>query len=60
MEEKSFITLSPEPTVIKHIMSVIYEARVLVPGRPFQPILMFVNKNRDYLSEAPFICSTVE
>jgi len=35
-------------------------AKVLVPGRPFQPSLMFVSKDRAYLCEAPFWCSTLE
>jgi hypothetical protein len=32
---------------------------VFVPGKPFQPRLMFVSKAGTYPSEAPFRCSTL-
>jgi hypothetical protein len=32
---------------------------VFVPGKPFQPSLMFVGVAWAYLSEAPFRCSTL-
>jgi hypothetical protein len=48
---------------IKLFTAVIYEffkqARVFVPGKPFKPSLMFVDKDGAYRSEAPFRCSTL-
>jgi hypothetical protein len=35
------------------------QAREFVPGKPFQPCLMFVGKARAYLSEASFMCSAL-
>jgi hypothetical protein len=35
------------------------KASVFVPGRPFQPSLMFENKTGAYPIEAPFKCSTL-
>ncbi len=32
---------------------------VFVPGKPFQPSLMFAGKTGVYLSEAPFRCSNI-
>jgi hypothetical protein len=47
---KSFITLTPGPNVTKLFTSVIYEilleVKAFVPGKPFQPSLMFVGKAR--------------
>ncbi len=44
-------------------MVVIYkcskQARVLAPGRPFQPRLMLLSKAGAYSSEVPFRCSTL-
>ncbi len=34
-------------------------SRLFVPGMPFQPSLMFASQVWDYLSEAPFKCSTL-
>ncbi len=36
-----------------------YEAKVFVPGKPFQPSLMFAGKAKAYLNEAHFRCSTL-
>jgi hypothetical protein len=33
---------------------------VFVPGKPFQPDLMFVNKAEAYPSEAAFRCTALE
>ncbi len=35
------------------------KARALVPGKPFQPSLMFVSKAGASPNEASFICSTL-
>ncbi len=32
---------------------------MFVPGKPFQPSLVFAGKNGAYPSEAPFSCSTL-
>jgi hypothetical protein len=34
------------------------KARVFVPGKPFQPSLMYLSKDGAYLDEATFRCST--
>ena len=34
-------------------------ARVLFPGKPFQPSIMFVSKAGAYPTEAPFRCSNL-
>ncbi len=48
MDRKSFITLGLSANVTKLFMAVSYkfsyEARGFVPGKPFQPSLMFVGK----------------
>jgi len=58
------ISLSPLPNVLKLFTSVNYEcsekARVLVPGKPLKPSLMFASKAGLYSSEEPFRCSTLE
>jgi hypothetical protein len=58
-----FIPLSPRPNVVNLFMAVIYEcslkARVFVPGKPFQPSLIFVSGAKAYPREAPFRCSIV-
>ncbi len=47
-EEKSFVTLTPGPNVLKRFAVIIYEysqqARVFVNVKLFQPSLMFVDK----------------
>ncbi len=52
------MTLTPVANVIKLFTAVSYEfsllARVFVPGKPFQPSLMFAGKAVAYQSEAPF------
>jgi hypothetical protein len=35
------------------------QAKMFVPGIPFQPNLMFANKGRAYPSEVPFGCSAL-
>jgi len=61
--KKCFVKLTPGPNVIKHFTAVIYECYklvgVFVPGKHFQPSLMFESKAGAYTSEAPFRCSTV-
>jgi hypothetical protein len=59
---KSFITLSPGHTVIKHFTSVIefsYKARVFVTGKTFQLSVVFALKTGGYQSKEPFRCSTL-
>ncbi len=60
-KKQVFEILKPGLNVIKLCTDIIYEclqkARVFVPGRPFQPSLMFVVKAGAYLSEAPLRCS---
>ncbi len=50
VKNKNFIRITPGPYVIKHFTPVIYEfrlsSRVFVPGRHFQPSVMFVSKAR--------------
>ncbi len=55
---------SPGACTINLFTAVIYgfsykASRVFVPGKPFQPSLMFADKARAYPSEAPFRCSTL-
>jgi len=61
--QKSFETFGPGACINKLIMAVIYgfpeEAKVFVPGKPFQPSLMFAGKAGAYPSEASFRCSTL-
>ncbi len=50
-------------TNVKHLFTtIIYQcllqAKVFVPGRPFQPSQMFDGKAIPHLSEAPFMSST--
>ncbi len=49
-EVLGFIALTPVPNVTKLFTSVIYEilleAKAFVPGKPFQPSLIFVGKAR--------------
>ncbi len=49
------------PVLEKHFTAVIYgfslQARVFVPGKPFQLSLVFVGNAGAYLSETPFRCS---
>jgi hypothetical protein len=58
---KTIISHSPGADPIKIFTVVIFEfsqyARVFVPGKPFQPSLMFVSKAKTYPIEAPFRCS---
>jgi len=39
------------------VTSVCNKTRVFVPGKSFQPIVIFVSKAVTYTSEAPFKCS---
>ncbi len=52
MDKKSYITLGPGTSVVKLVTTVIYicleQARVFVPGKPFQPSLMFASRLRHY------------
>ncbi len=54
---------APGAKVIKLFTAVSYKilqyARALVPGKLFQPIVMFVGKAGAYPSEVPFRCSTL-
>ncbi len=56
---KTFAMLRTGANVIKLFTTVSYNflqlARALVPGKPFQPNLMFADKARAYLSEVPFL-----
>ncbi len=58
-----FVALATVPNVKKLFTSVIYKcsqwARVLVPGEPFQPSLIYAGKDGAYSSEAPFRCSSL-
>ncbi len=59
MTVKSFTIQAPSANVIKLFMPVICEARVLVPGRHFQPSVMFVGKASSLpWSGASFGCLT--
>ncbi len=53
--------MAPEVNVLKHLTVVIYKmvkyGRVFVPGRPFQPSLMFAGKDRS-LKAAPLVLGT--
>jgi hypothetical protein len=53
----------PKANPIKLFTAIIYEflkyAEVLVLGKPFQPILLFVGKVKAYPKEAPFRCFTL-
>jgi hypothetical protein len=50
----SLIILAPGKKVIKlfysRILQTSLQAKAFVPGRPFQPSLMFVSQERTYLS----------
>ncbi len=52
--------MGPGLNVKKLFMDVIYEARVFVYGKPFQPSLMLVGKAGAYPIEDSFRCSTLE
>jgi hypothetical protein len=53
--------LGPGANVIKLFTTVSYDfsyATEFVPGKPFQPSLMFVGRARAYTSDTPFRCSS--
>jgi hypothetical protein len=58
-ECKMFMRLRPVANVIKLFTAVsyVYSARGFVPGKPFQPSLMFTGKAGTYPSEGPLRCS---
>jgi hypothetical protein len=62
-EEKRFMTLTPGVNVIKNFTAAIYEflklARVFVPGKTFQPSLMFVGKAIAFPIKESFSYSTL-
>jgi hypothetical protein len=62
-KDRGYVKLPPGPIVNECYKPLIYDylqlARLFVPGKPFQPSLMFFSKAKACLSEAHFRCPTL-
>ncbi len=63
LKERGYVKLPPGPIVNEYYKPLIYDyfqlAILFVPGKPFQPSLMFSSKVKAFLSEAHFRCPTL-